>query len=200
MSREVGHHHKKAESKQINPQTQYQRRVVISKSPYKIYDLPTRSHFSICLDNIKRENQSTTHNKQHEVKKSTEIQHQPGPSGKTALIRDDSSTRLTRMRVLNFRDAYSEYMRRQSITPRRIRIVKIYAPLKWEEVLEESIKKFVPIYKLNNSWQQSRLHWLEQLEQENEKLPYKSQSDEVVSSTPCCYFFLCPIWTQKRKL
>lgn len=115
------------------------KRVVISKSRYKLYDQPQRSTFSICLDNIKRERQSTiladapdddapTRSRYHSIPtdRSFEDLQQPGPSTTGSFSRPDSTMIITGRKSLHFKDALVEYKRRHTTTPRRIKIIKVY--------------------------------------------------------------------------
>ncbi|XP_065092702.1 uncharacterized protein LOC135713500 [Ochlerotatus camptorhynchus] len=177
------------------------KRVVISKSRYKLYDQPQRSTFSICLDNIKRERQSisladvpTTSKK---LDRSLEDFQQPGPSTTTSFAHPDSSLILTGKRSLYFKDALVEYKRRRTPAPRRIKIIKVYAPLDWEEALEESVEKYNLSKNINHPWRQPRLQWLQQLEQEDDSRPRRVPRDHDDLPTPCCPLFMYPF--RKRK-
>lgn len=128
---------KKVVYKDLDVRTQYDRRpkrVVISKSRYKLYEQPQRSTFSICLDNIKRERQSTiladapTKSRTYSIPTDPSLEdvQQPGPSTTGSFARPDSSMIITGKRSLYFKDGLVEYKRRLTTTPRRIKIFKVY--------------------------------------------------------------------------
>ncbi|XP_058821837.1 uncharacterized protein LOC131683671 [Topomyia yanbarensis] len=192
---------KKVDYKRSESQQQREKRVPATKSPYKIYEQPKRSNFSVCLDNIKHERDSivlTNQSKQRHAPQSRSDDQLPGTSGgMVSCVHNDSSVGLMRKRAVNVRDAYNEYLRRKTTAPRRIRIIKIYIPLNWEEALEQSINKFVPVASIVNSWQQPRLQWLEKLEQDNGTPTRRSPTEENVNSPPCCLLCLYPFWPRR---
>lgn len=118
------------------PNDRRPKRVIISKSRYKLYEPPQRSNFSVCLDNIKRErqsisavaNQPTTSGRTplRKPERGSDEFPQPGPSMFTSFARPQSTMVLTERRKLYFKDALVEYKRRRSTAPRRIKIIKVY--------------------------------------------------------------------------
>ncbi|XP_055636575.1 uncharacterized protein LOC129775634 isoform X2 [Toxorhynchites rutilus septentrionalis] len=184
------------------------RRVIISKSRYKIYDQPKKSTLAVHLDNIKRERLSTAFidkSSQAEDRESVSsrqsFSRQAGPSTKSFFTREDSSMELAHKKHRNLREVYSDYMKRRDVVPRRIRIVKIYVPPNWQAVLEESIRKYNSTYKDMHPWRQPRLLWLEQLERENAA---KSQKPSLAATfedddclVPCCSLFIFPFRRQR---
>ncbi|XP_055610075.1 uncharacterized protein LOC129757010 isoform X2 [Uranotaenia lowii] len=108
------------------------KRVVISKSRYKIYDDPPRqSVFAESLANIKRQRESL-------LVPGIQDEQIPGPSRRrvlptpSSLVIDHhdmehSTTRLVKKKSVNIMEAYRDYLRRQEKRPRRIKIFKIYA-------------------------------------------------------------------------
>ncbi|XP_062560866.1 uncharacterized protein LOC134225099 [Armigeres subalbatus] len=170
-------------------------RVVISKSRYKLYEPPQRSTFSVCLDNIKRERQSIFLARKPSTSGSIS-RRSPDPSvddfrkriQSISFANPSSSTGLTEKKRLYFKDALLEYQRRRTIIPRRIKIIKVYAPQNWEEAFEESVKKYKPAVEIENPWRQPRLLWLQEIEKEPLKLPRDTDEPQ----TPCCPLFMFP--------
>lgn len=115
------------------------KRVVISKSRYKLYEPPQRSNFSVCLDNIRRERQSVIQPASSKASTSSKLSYRrlergsdeshPGTSMQTSFARPQSSMILTERRKLYFKDALIEYKRRRQTAPRRIKIIKVYGRL-----------------------------------------------------------------------
>nr|XP_019546480.2 uncharacterized protein LOC109416840 [Aedes albopictus] len=182
------------------------KRVVISKSRYKLYEPPQRSNFSVCLDNIRRERQSIIQPVSSKASTSSKLSYRrvergsdeshPGTSMQTSFARPQSSMILTERRKLYFKDALIEYKRRRQTAPRRIKIIKVYAPLNWEEAFEESVKKHTPSINVENPWRQPRLQWLQELENQE---PLKLPRDQDEPETPCCPLLMFPFRKRKCK-
>uniref|UniRef100_A0A182MQF7 Uncharacterized protein n=1 Tax=Anopheles culicifacies TaxID=139723 RepID=A0A182MQF7_9DIPT len=182
-------------------------KAVATKSRYKIYEIPRKSEFSEYLERIRRaqeERQDRDANQRYLQGHDQEA----GPSRQTEsqqkLIVFDKPITVMRQGSLveyrpkerhPFKEVVSNYLRRSSHPKETFQLYKLPIVHSWEQAIEESLRKMAAERSTRGAmWKQSRLKWLEDLEEANRKIPAPNRTesrDEGVDPSLCCFLMWC---------
>uniref|UniRef100_A0A182SYV1 Uncharacterized protein n=1 Tax=Anopheles maculatus TaxID=74869 RepID=A0A182SYV1_9DIPT len=180
-----------------------------TKSRYKIYEIPRKSEFSEYLERIRREQEARQAKDSNQRSLSVQTHDQDaGPSqrGETQqkLLKFDKPITVMRQGSLveyrpkerhPFKELVSNYLRRSSHPKEAIRLYKLPIVQSWEQAIENSLRRMAAERSSRGeTWKQSRLKWLEDLEESNSKLPDPGRTgsrDEGFDPSICCFLMWC---------
>ncbi|XP_052891583.1 uncharacterized protein LOC128299616 [Anopheles moucheti] len=176
-----------------------------TKSRYKIYEIPRKSEFSEYLERIRRE-QEVRQDRDADNRAIHARDEEAGPSQQyeqNLLAFDKPITVMRQGSVVEYRpkerhpfkELVSNYLRRPSHQKESYRPYKLPIIQSWEQTIEESLRKMAAGRSTRGEmWKQSRLKWLEDLEEANRKLPASNRTvsrEEGVDPAICCFLMWC---------
>ncbi|XP_049280057.1 uncharacterized protein LOC125762235 [Anopheles funestus] len=178
-----------------------------TKSRYKIYEIPRKSEFSEYLEKIRREqelrqeqdgNRRATLARDQDAGPSQQAEYPQKlfvfdkpiiPTGQGSVVQYRPKERHP------FKELVSNYFRRSSHPRETIRLYKLPIVQSWEEAIEESLRKLAAQRSSRGqAWKQSRLKWLEDLEQANTNLATPNRTvgtEEAIDPSICCFLMWC---------
>ncbi|XP_053658813.1 uncharacterized protein LOC128707881 [Anopheles marshallii] len=177
------------------------------KSRYKIYEIPRKSEFSEYLERIRRE-QEVRQERDATSRAIHARDEAAGPSQQyeplqnflefdkpITLMRQGSVVEYRPKERHPFKELVSNYLRRPSYTKKTIRPYKLPIVQSWEQAIEESLRKMAAERSTRGEiWKQSRLKWLEDLEEANRTLPASHRTasrEEGIHPSICCFLMWC---------
>ncbi|XP_050071014.1 uncharacterized protein LOC126558965 [Anopheles maculipalpis] len=182
---------------------------IASKSRYKIYEIPRKSEFSEYLERIRREQEARqAQNATHRTLAVQTHDQDAGPSQRLeaqqnllsfdkpiTVLRQGSIVEYREKERHPFKELVSNYLRRSSHPKEAIRLYKIPIVQSWEQAIENSLRKMAAERSSRGEqWKQSRLKWLEDLEEANSKLPQPNRTvsmEKGFDPSICCFLMWC---------
>uniref|UniRef100_A0A182J5G7 Uncharacterized protein n=1 Tax=Anopheles atroparvus TaxID=41427 RepID=A0A182J5G7_ANOAO len=177
---------------------------VVTKSRYKIYEIPRKSEFSEYLERIRRDQETRREEARTSVRLSQDVDQGSSRVGESSqkvlqfdralndrVLAGGSIVEYRPKRRHPFKELVSEYLRRSTLPKQTIRVYKIPIIQSWEEAIEYSLRR-VRENRPDGAprWKQTRLQWLEELEEANRKLPEpvrRNESEEAIDASICCF-------------
>ncbi|XP_035891253.1 uncharacterized protein LOC118502770 [Anopheles stephensi] len=184
-------------------------KAISTKSRYKIYEIPRKSEFSEYLERIRREQEARqaqdaryrslavqTHDQDAGPSRRVEPQQKLLSFDKPiTVMRQGSLVEYREKERHPFKELVSNYLRRSSLPKQTVRLYKLPIVQSWEQAIENSLRKMAAERSSRGDlWKQSRLKWLQDLEEANSKLPSLERTvsrDEGFDPSICCFLAWC---------